>query len=149
MPSLPDDGVRVGALLRTAFTEWRDSVNRLRALANQQLEAIALYPDGPPLDAILQTKARAYEAADAAARNALALREHGSDEKWGETEEIRDEIEIALDDLSRVEAKSSELLGQRAQALQRELEKVQHGRSAVNVYAGISDVAPRFLDKVQ
>lgn len=149
MPSQLNDDTRIGALLSSAFTEWRDSVSRLRDLANQQLEAIALYPNGLPLEEILKTKARAYEAADAAARNALALREHGAGELWGDTEEIRDEIEIALDDLSRVEAKSSELLSLRTQDLQRELERVNRGRTAVDAYAGSAAVAPRFLDQAR
>lgn len=149
MPSQHDEDTRVSALLRSAFTEWRDAVARLRELANQQLEAIALYPNGLSLEEILRSKASAYEAADSAARNALALREYGSGGLWGDTEEIRDEIEIALDDLSRVEAKSSELLSQRTSALQEELEKVQKGRVAMNAYAGANDVKPRFMDQVR
>lgn len=141
------DEVRVRALLSSAFSDWRSVVLELRGLANQQLEAIVSLPEGVALQQILVRKSRAYEDADSAARNALALREHAGPGLWSETEDLRNDIEIALDDLSRVEAKSGELLTARLQATQAQLEHAQRSRAASETYNGAENGTPRFLDQ--
>ena len=141
------DDVRVRALLNSAFSDWRNIVLELRGLANQQLEAIVSLPEGVALQQILARKTRAYEEADSAAHNALALREHAGSDLWSETEELRNDIEIALDDLSRVEAKSGELLTERLRATQAQLEHSQRSRNATTTYNGAENGTPRFLDQ--
>jgi hypothetical protein len=149
MPSPLDgsDDVRVRALLSSAFSDWRKAVLELRGLANQQLEAIVSQQEGVALQQILVRKSRAYEEADDAARNALSLREHAGPGMWSETEDIRNDIEIALDDLSRVESKSGELLTERLRATQAQLDHAQRTRAASETYIGAEIGTPRFLDQ--